>query len=79
VVETVPLDEHPDPDATVDADERGEIIARGPGMSTGYIDNPDAGSKTYFDGWLRTRDVATVGEDEYLHCRQSGQHDRQWR
>jgi fatty-acyl-CoA synthase len=67
VVETVPLDEHPDPDATVDADERGEIIARGPGMSTGYIDNPDAGSKTYFDGWLRTRDVATVDEDEYLY------------
>ncbi|WP_254280463.1 class I adenylate-forming enzyme family protein [Haloarcula marina] len=67
VVETAPLDEDPDPEATVDAGERGEIIARGPGMSTGYIDNPEAESKTYFDGWLRTRDVATVDEDGYLY------------
>ena len=67
VVETAPLDEHPDPEATVEAGERGEIIARGPGMSDGYIDNPEAGAKTYFDGWLRTRDVATVDEDGYLY------------
>ncbi|MBX0325446.1 AMP-binding protein [Halomicroarcula sp. F13] len=67
VVETAPLDEHPDPEATVDAGERGEIIARGPGMSDGYIDNDEAESKTYFDGWLRTRDVATVDEDGYLY------------
>ncbi|KOX95449.1 MULTISPECIES: class I adenylate-forming enzyme family protein [Halorubrum] len=67
VVETAPLDEHPDPEATVDAGERGEIIARGPGMSDGYIDNPEAEAKSYFDGWLRTRDVATVDEDDYLY------------
>ncbi|WP_324760791.1 class I adenylate-forming enzyme family protein [Haloarcula montana] len=67
VVETAPLDEHPDPEATVDAGQRGEIIARGPGKSEGYIDNPEAASKTYFDGWLRTRDVATVDEDGYLY------------
>jgi len=67
IVETVSLDEDPDPEATVEAGERGEIIARGPGMSTGYIDNPQAESKTYFDGWLRTRDVATVDEDGYLY------------
>ena len=36
-------------------------------MSDGYIDNPEAGAKTYFDGWLRTRDVATVDEDGYLY------------
>lgn len=67
VVETAPLDEHPDPQATVDANERGEIIARGPGMSTGYIDNPAAEEQSYFDGWLRTRDVATVDEDGYIY------------
>ena len=67
VVETVSIDEHPDPETTVDAGKRGEIIARGPGMSAGYIDNPEAESKTYFDGWLRTRDVATVDEDGYLY------------
>jgi len=63
----VSLAEDPDPEATVDAGERGEIIARGPGMSDGYIDNPDADEKTYFDGWLRTRDVARVDEEGYLY------------
>ncbi|MGQ4557687.1 AMP-binding protein, partial [Halobellus sp. GM3] len=66
VVESVPLSEDPDPDATVDAGERGEIIARGPGMSHGYIDNEEATAKSYFDGWLRTRDVARIDEDDYL-------------
>jgi fatty-acyl-CoA synthase len=67
VVETAPVTEHPDPEATVDRGGRGEIIARGPGMSDGYIDNPEAEQKTYFDGWLRTRDVAEVDEDGYLY------------
>jgi fatty-acyl-CoA synthase len=67
VVESVPLSEDPDPEATVDAGERGEIIARGPGMSTGYIDNPEAEQKSFFDGWLRTRDVARIDEEGYLY------------
>lgn len=67
IVETAPLDEDPDPEATVDAGDRGEIIAHGPGMSEGYIDNPAAEAKSYFDGWLRTRDVATIDEDGYLY------------
>ena len=48
VVESVPLDRHPDPEATVDAGERGEIIARGPGVPEGYIDNPEAEEKNFF-------------------------------
>lgn len=67
VVDSVPLDEHPDPEATVDAGERGEIIARGPGMSHEYIDNDEASERSYFDGWLRTRDVARIDEDGYLY------------
>ncbi|WP_336022888.1 class I adenylate-forming enzyme family protein [Halobellus salinisoli] len=67
VVESVPVSEHPDPEATVDPGERGEIIARGPGMSNEYIDNDEATEKSYFDGWLRTRDVARVDEDGYLY------------
>ncbi|MFB6250397.1 MAG: class I adenylate-forming enzyme family protein [Halobellus sp.] len=67
VVESVPLDEHPDPEATVDAGERGEIIARGPGMSQEYIDNEAASERSYFDGWLRTRDVARIDEEDYLY------------
>ncbi|WP_144901036.1 class I adenylate-forming enzyme family protein [Halobellus captivus] len=67
VVESVPISEHPDPEATVDPGERGEIIARGPGMSYGYIDNEEASEKSYFDGWLRTRDVARIDEEGYLY------------
>ena len=67
VVESVGLSETPDPDATVDAGERGEIIARGPGMATGYIDNDEAEAKSFFDGWLRTRDVAEVDDEGFLY------------
>ena len=67
VVESPGLSENPDPENTVDAGERGEIIARGPGMSTGYIDNDEAEAKSYFDGWLRTRDVARIDEEGYLY------------
>ncbi|MDR9432078.1 MAG: class I adenylate-forming enzyme family protein, partial [Natronomonas sp.] len=67
VVETAPITEDPDPEATVDAGEQGEIIARGPGMTDGYIDNPKAEEKSFFGDWLRTRDVAEVDEDGYLY------------
>ncbi|QLG29631.1 AMP-binding protein (plasmid) [Halorarum halophilum] len=67
VVEPAPVTDHPDPEATVDPGEQGEIIARGPGKSDGYIDNPSAQEKSFFDEWLRTRDVATVDEDGYLY------------
>lgn len=67
VVEPAPISHNPDPEATVDAGERGEIIARGPGKADGYIDNPEAEEKSFFDDWLRTRDVARIDEDGYLY------------
>ena len=67
VVESPGLSQTPDPEATVDAGERGEIIARGPGMSDGYIDNDEAEAKSYFDGWLRTRDIAEIDDDGFLY------------
>ena len=67
VVEPAPVDDHPDPEATVDPGERGEIIARGPGKSDGYIDNPTAQERSFFGEWLRTRDVARIDEDGYLY------------
>jgi len=67
VVESPGLSENPDPESTVGPGERGEIIARGPGMSTGYIDSDDAEERSYFGGWLRTRDVAEVDKDGYLY------------
>lgn len=67
VVETTAVDERPDPEAEVGPGEQGEIIARGPGVPDGYIDNPEAERKTFFDEWLRTRDVARVDEDGFLY------------
>mgnify|MGYP002760815549 CR=1 FL=1 len=67
VVESPGLSQTPDPEATVDAGERGEIIARGPWMSDGYIDNDEAEAKSYFDGWLRTRDIAEIDDDGFLY------------
>ena len=67
VVESVPLSEEPDPEAAVDPGERGEILARGPGMSSGYLDNPEAEEKSYIGDWIRTRDVAEVDEAGYLY------------
>jgi len=67
VVETVPLTETPDPEATVGPGGQGEIIARGPGVPDGYLDNPEAERHSFFDEWLRTRDVAQVDDDGFLY------------
>lgn len=67
VVETAPIDEIPDPEAVIEPGEQGEIIARGPGVPDGYIDNPEAEKRSFFGEWLRTRDVARVDEDGFLY------------
>ncbi|WP_121743118.1 class I adenylate-forming enzyme family protein [Natronorubrum halophilum] len=67
VVEAADPDEDPDPTTTVEPGEIGEIIARGPGMSDGYLDHPEENERTYVDGWLRTGDCAELDEDGYLY------------
>ena len=63
----------PDPEATVDAGEVGEIIARGPRMIDGYLDRPELSETIFVEGaggpddrWLRTEDVARVDEGGHL-------------
>lgn len=71
VVEAAPPEAVPDPEAVVDAGETGEIIARGPGMAEGYLDDPEAEATLFAgdgdDRWLRTGDVAEIDEDGYLY------------
>ncbi|WP_101295925.1 class I adenylate-forming enzyme family protein [Halegenticoccus soli] len=67
VVEIADSEEAFDPTAVVSPGEAGELIARGPGMSDGYVDNLGATKRTYVDGWLRTGDCAEVDEDGYLY------------
>ena len=44
---------------------RGEVVIRGPGVTPGYLDNPEANAEAFFDGWFRTGDCGVV-EDGYL-------------
>lgn len=46
--------------------EVGELIARGPQIMKGYLDNPAETAQTIRDGWLFTGDLATMDEEGYL-------------
>lgn len=46
----------------------GELQIRGPGVTPGYLDNPDANAAAFTDdGWLRTGDVARRDTDGYYY------------
>ena len=66
VVEPAPPTEEPDVTAEVGPGGTGEIMVRGPGMSDGYMGDPDTLSPVIVDGWLRTKDIAAVDEEGYL-------------
>ena len=48
--------------------EEGEILARGPGVFSGYRDRPDETEKVLSgDGWFRTGDLGYFDDDGYLY------------
>ncbi|MFO8027249.1 MAG: AMP-binding protein [Opitutales bacterium] len=56
-----------DPDADRD-DNRGELLARGPNVFSGYHDNATATRKSFTEsGWFRTGDVATIDPDGVVY------------
>ncbi|KAF7335631.1 hypothetical protein MVEN_02218000 [Mycena venus] len=46
--------------------EVGELWLRGPNVSPGYWNNPEANAKTFVDGWLRTGDQFRSDENGYF-------------
>jgi acyl-CoA synthetase (AMP-forming)/AMP-acid ligase II len=47
--------------------EVGEIIERGDDTMVGYWKDPQLTAETILDGWLHTRDMATVDEEGYIY------------
>jgi acyl-CoA synthetase (AMP-forming)/AMP-acid ligase II len=46
--------------------EPGEVVIRGPGVTAGYLDNPQANADSFFGEWFRTGDRGVLDGDGYL-------------
>jgi long-chain acyl-CoA synthetase len=46
--------------------EKGEVIAKGPIIMKGYLDQPEATAETIKDGWLNTGDIGIMDRDSYI-------------
>ena len=49
-----------------DADGVGEVLAKGPNVMAGYLEDPEATRKVLVDGWLRTGDLGKLSSDGHL-------------
>jgi acyl-CoA synthetase (AMP-forming)/AMP-acid ligase II len=45
----------------------GEVVIRGPNVTAGYENNPEANAAAFTDGWFRTGDEGVIDERGYLH------------
>jgi fatty-acyl-CoA synthase len=49
-----------------DGEDFGELLVRGPWVTTEYHERPDANETDFEGAWLRTGDIVTVDEDGYI-------------
>jgi len=47
--------------------ETGEVVIRGPNVTLGYENNPEANQAAFSDGWFRTGDQGYLDDDGYLY------------
>lgn len=45
----------------------GELWAKGPNVTPGYWERPEANAASFTDGWLHTGDAARIDEDGYVY------------
>src|SRR5215475_8885364 len=48
------------------ANNKGEVVIRGPNVMRAYRDNPEANAAAFVNGWFRTGDVGVLDSDRYL-------------
>jgi long-chain acyl-CoA synthetase len=46
--------------------ERGEIRVKGPTVSPGYWNRPEANAESFIDGWFRTGDIGKVNDEGFV-------------
>jgi fatty-acyl-CoA synthase len=51
----------------VPVDEIGELWVRGPNVTPGYWERPEANESSFTDGWLHTGDAARSDDDGYIY------------
>jgi len=49
-----------------DGEEFGELLVRGPWVTTEYYNRPEANEEDFEGDWLKTGDIVTVDEDGYI-------------
>jgi fatty-acyl-CoA synthase len=47
--------------------EVGELLIRGPNITPGYWNNPDATAKSFVDDWLKTGDAARFDDEGFIY------------
>jgi long-chain acyl-CoA synthetase len=50
----------------VELGKPGEIICKGPQVTRGYYNKPEANAQTIIDGWLHTGDIGEMDEDGFI-------------
>ena len=52
--------------ALLGPEEVGEVVIRGPNVTSGYLDRPEANAEAFTGGWFRTGDLGRFDSDGYL-------------